>query len=76
MVSVAEFITVRFQRYLAAGELHKRRVSVAEFITVRFQQCGYRPLLSRKLVSVAEFITVRFQRPALSVRGATGQMFQ
>ena len=37
IVSVAEFITVRFQLALALGSLRLLSVSVAEFITVRFQ---------------------------------------
>ena len=37
MVSVAEFITVRFQLPNAKYNVTKHEVSVAEFITVRFQ---------------------------------------
>ena len=36
-VSVAEFITVRFQPDRSGRRTGFRRVSVAEFITVRFQ---------------------------------------
>ena len=37
LVSVAEFITVRFQLHAAGFLVRQRPVSVAEFITVRFQ---------------------------------------
>ena len=37
LVSVAEFITVRFQRFFTYDRLLHDYVSVAEFITVRFQ---------------------------------------
>ena len=38
LVSVAEFITVRFQQAKANSSNARGPVSVAEFITVRFQQ--------------------------------------
>ena len=38
MVSVAEFITVRFQQMRSTDPQTLDIVSVAEFITVRFQQ--------------------------------------
>ena len=37
LVSVAEFITVRFQLTTTSHTAHSLMVSVAEFITVRFQ---------------------------------------
>ena len=40
LVSVAEFITVRFQLHAAGFLVRQRPVSVAEFITVRFQLAG------------------------------------
>ena len=40
-VSVAEFITVRFQSGRAAGNARGALVSVAEFITVRFQRLRF-----------------------------------
>ena len=40
LVSVAEFITVRFQRSTSPAGRRTGVVSVAEFITVRFQQNG------------------------------------
>ena len=61
-VSVAEFITVRFQLCASKFEGGAPRVSVAEFITVRFQRFRIRILSNSNRVSVAEFITVRFQR--------------
>ena len=63
-VSVAEFITVRFQRNTLRNMAKFLRVSVAEFITVRFQQVQCCISRCRPCVSVAEFITVRFQRVA------------
>ena len=60
-VSVAEFITVRFQPKKSCAKSRTDSVSVAEFITVRFQR-GRNPLRNCvEKVSVAEFITVRFQ---------------
>ena len=61
-VSVAEFITVRFQHNNMPPYLVVNIVSVAEFITVRFQPKESTFMLRCKQVSVAEFITVRFQR--------------
>ena len=60
IVSVAEFITVRFQAEARRTRL-TNSVSVAEFITVRFQ-LGLGLSGLGRVVSVAEFITVRFQR--------------
>ena len=61
-VSVAEFITVRFQPSLSTLTRVRSWVSVAEFITVRFQPWNSTKITNGvSLVSVAEFITVRFQ---------------
>ena len=60
-VSVADFITVRFQRGLIPRRPSRANVSVAEFITVRFQRREPHLDHLRIVVSVAEFITVRFQ---------------
>ena len=60
-VSVAEFITVRFQLHLGCGHRAQCVVSVAEFITVRFQRAHPTMKPVELFVSVAEFITVRFQ---------------
>ena len=60
-VSVAEFITVRFQQKWSINIFWDTEVSVAEFITVRFQRNTLRNMAKFLRVSVAEFITVRFQ---------------
>ena len=42
LVSVAEFITVRFQHSPGLSDDPRHAVSVAEFITVRFQRSSKR----------------------------------
>ena len=73
LVSVAEFITVRFQHRLNVNSVTQSVVSVAEFITVRFQPVRPPSLSCHPFVSVAEFITVRFQLGARPWTNATSK---